>query len=1259
MKKKDRKRIYVKSFALFAIYLILSITIFTAQATAVLNYNISGDFGAEGYARRNNDVISIHTVSDSNVSFITGQGTSRYKEINMTNCQVTGASGSSGSVSCDYMFDPVQIGASVKSIPFTLKQQAGTPGTKNGVIYIDGLAPVANSFTAVKNGTGVLFTYSFTDFLNSNTETICNASGIRSVEINMQGRPVLVYDNSANAQAKNCTVSGSHFQDFSGTYGEYVTYYAKVIDRAGNEYYTDSQQINGDFKAPTIINDFKIMRGSEELTEFSSAGELKVDIHVQIEDSNATSGSVSGDLSELHINPAVNIPYKNISAVCIKDSGNVYNCVFKDILLKPSSEELTIAITAKDSDGNVASLSITKFVTLKNSAGKVLFLGTLKDHCTRDLSTCYASSGVQLLRAEIDTTSSYAKSILNIGVDSQRTFAICRLNSTWECTSVYTVPQDAASFELFIADSNDDYGNKLIAEENIKKTIYVDNIAPTLAGNLTSINSNNNNNCSVAGDELFFTVKISEATSPELKIYANTSAFTTKSFQYGTCMEIQNNEWECKLTIKDFISVPNIVEQKIIIEDLAGNKLSVPYTFRVCKSSSDNPPNVIYAEGLVQKSTPNIDRRTASIMPIKTFIPVSLSVRDGAQVMYISIDKCTSPGSNGLDVMSNGHYFIPAYGKDMTMVLNIGHQDAQLIEGAMTINCSVSARINIGDTVYTRDEKDVFVININTFNQPLGELDQTTQNEINNVKNSLKGLDKSLENYETIVSILETICDISDILVKLDALLQTLKSVVYVICLVIQGYPPTTALAQSLWSGFNQIFSTSDAIIQKYVWPTGENGTAIGYIWKYTCIIYNCRFYTLSGLMEIRSDAKDAIDKIQMNNNNGNPPGTKTSTQEEYYPSENGEPDEDPNWDSNNGLQQKSSTEITEYPGGGSETKTTNYAPDGTVTGSIETTSKEYSSGGSYSTSTERTASGEIQSYNKRYTSADGTSYGESLARNSDGTYTLINSDGSSSIVQLTSESTSGGSSGILGSVFGKKSTPTTNGPVLYNIDESSVGGVSNSINNHYSKWYDPENLQAASQRQNLQSLGQQGALYSDIDRHDWIINPYRSTYYDALCLPATVYNIQKERQIKCMYLSCLQDSQSTGLPVSVCKDLYKVNNCLYIKSAQYELNDNLFAQISKGLVQQSIMYSMGFAVQTVYGSVCAEYIESYGAGELNSKAPYSVGCGLFGVGLKYQEITALLQSPGEVMNNIFKGAGVDDPAKIYDYCQGGQLYAD
>ncbi len=81
--------------------------------------------------------------------------------------------------------------------------------------------------------------------------------------------------------------------------------------------------------------------------------------------------------------------------------------------------------------------------------------------------------------------------------------------------------------------------------------------------------------------------------------------------------------------------------------------------------------------------------------------------------------------------------------------------------------------------------------------------------------------------------------------------------------------------------------------------------------------------------------------------------------------------------------------------------------------------------------------------------------------------------------------------------------------------------------------------------------------IKSEIDTSSWEFNPYRSIHYakSCMCLPGYIYNLKKDRQIKCMYKTCLSENAKVGLPTDSCDAAYKERECLYVDSAQYKLH--------------------------------------------------------------------------------------------------------
>jgi len=1086
MEQKD-KQLLIKQVALFAIYLIVSLIFITAKAMAVLNYDIRGGDDVSGYARSQDDVVTINTTSNGNVSFVLANS----EELPLECSNI----GSSNELSCEYAFaaSDIALSSDVHDISFTLKQDSGTPAARKGQLYIDGAAPRADYFTATPNGTGILFKYSFTDYY-SDSQTMpenpsgCTASGIGSIELNVQGRNVL----SQTISTHNCTVAGEYFASLANTYNDRITYEMNVEDRLGNTYATGLRDdISGDFKAPVIGPDYKIISESTgmELSTLSSSAKIDADIVVNIEDENLDVNSVYADLSSLNINPAMSKSpsYTNAQGTCVKDSTDAtdigYTCTFGNIEVRPASSVLAITVTASDSSSNTATKSITKNIGLVDDAGSVSYIGPLKDHCSSDLSQCYAKPGMQIVQIILDSSSSFNATYLNIGVDSSRAMALCFLNDTlrgtgtnrvWICNGAYSMPSSGTASLFLASDSYDDYGNALVS--SIERTVTIDNTPPALIGTVNAVNSNNND-CSVNGDNLDMTFKIHEASSSELKVYMNTTTFTTEDLQKGSCVLAESgtsDEWDCSISISNFISTPITANTNLMVEDLAGNILSIPQNISVCKSSSTSAPNVVGT--FHQVAIPNIDRRTASKISVQAYVPLTIDVKSGSAIMYLSVDRCTAQGETGLDVMGSGSYFTPNYGSKPMLVLSIGHSGAQLANDSFDVNCTISMRVRSGNTVFTKEQSKNIILHVSTYNNPLGTLDSATLEEIKAVKLHIRDTDSTIKKYQMWDNTLGKLCNIAETIGKINSIAQAIKSVVYGICLVLKVIPVTSAYADKIWKAINTPLSGLHKIVDTFIWPPGTLPTlSVGSAVKTVCMVYTCKHLDIGTYTGMMTDlaTTGAVDVL------------KTSKQ---------------------GVMVSKNM--------------------------IDT-------------------SGQIDNLNN----GDYTSDANREQR----------------------------------AVLGEKYN------ALVNIQKDNV-------------------------------MHTNDMLIDSLNGHQWIVNPYKSIHYDDTCMPAILYNTQKDRQINCMYLRCLNEQLKTGLPKIVCDGSYKMNKCLYLDSAEYLLHgQQTLGVFMSGLGDAFKNALPGLGIETTYLIACKNY---YTQGNDLVKGWRSVACGLAGSVMSMKEILSTFSNP-------------------------------
>jgi len=68
--------------------------------------------------------------------------------------------------------------------------------------------------------------------------------------------------------------------------------------------------------------------------------------------------------------------------------------------------------------------------------------------------------------------------------------------------------------------------------------------------------------------------------------------------------------------------------------------------------------------------------------------------------------------------------------------------------------------------------------------------------------------------------------------------------------------------------------------------------------------------------------------------------------------------------------------------------------------------------------------------------------------------------------------------------------------------------------------------------------------------------DPYKSIHVSrsCLCLPGIVYNMNKDKQIKCIYKNCIKNHATNGLPTTNCDIAYKENQCLYVDGAAWKI---------------------------------------------------------------------------------------------------------
>jgi hypothetical protein len=1319
----------VKYIALAMIYLVLSIVFISANTLAAFSFSISGSNGVNGY-RAAEDSADINTISSYNVSVIDSDGVETEMFCN-----------NNTPINCSY---PIPWASTDNNeFLFTLRHQS-TPSTDYYArLTVDRLAPNI-SFTVTRINTGIKINYTIKDYAYSTVYGNC--SGLDKLEYDADG--VESGTIMLNTTQNTCLREGSFSLAVpSGYYPDYRIALT-ANDNVGNS--NTVENISAlDFQAPNIQENFDIQSSGHPIDTLSTNAEANLDIIVSVEDVNLDTNRVYGDLRKLTTNSIYYSSYKNKTATCSPETDDniTYKCMFPNVMVRPISDTLTINITAFDKDNNYATKGLSKTITLLNDPGQPIFIGPDKSQCTTDLTTCYAHTGTNTFYLELAAGSNYTQNRIKYGINSAvAPFTLCSYKEDkWVCFTPYSV-SGTQTLHLFVAaNSYDDYGNTVPL---IQRNVYVDDEKPEIISSITSSHSS----CAVSGDTMQLTLRAREANSPELKIYVNTTDFTDKEIQQGTCVKDINDEWDCTIDITGFVTATEPYDRDIVIADLAGNKDTASYKFEVCASDSTATPNIITK--ITPQTMPKIDRKTASLISVKTFIPLVITKKPGL-IISMNVENCIGQDDSEMDIMGTGHYIT-----GNNLVLYIGTEGAQL-PNTLEINCTLSARIRSGNSMFQKPEYENVTINIDTYNNPLGTVDAVVTKNIDAQKQRLRDLDSSIETYKGWDKFLGKLCDFADIINNIDTLLQGFKAVFYVVCMALSWL----GLGEGLWTSVSGWMSAFDGIVQTYVWPSGGNLllNPIGFAVKYSCFIYTCKFYKASGLMTLYYDVdgistalatqkarEDEINKVKESQeamdktvdewkNKDKNELSKLNAEETELRKQLEDMANNPNYYNSFYSPEQLETRKTELS---NRLKEIN-SQQNTLGRIYEINNLPIPMGTNLVSSEEFTIGTNKYKFEDGNLLKDGKFYGYVDIRGNiitadghnliDGT---VNYDFNGNIISISPEFD--GNKLPVGKNENIKITKNTQNTNTQNTNSQNTNTpdtnqnpprVSTNLNNPYANELSRYNSRGENIKKetgyfvvtmgniryeilsltkietdfadtiqyvdlknkktdcvkNLAgcsildisgnsivdplddpNLGEYTDDYSKknallykgigtLQDPDWIINPYRSVHYDFACAPAILYNLEKEKQITCMYLSCLQNHSAAGMSTLGCTKRYGLDMCLYVEGAESELNQ--WNVVIQGLLRSGIAWFTGEIVQGLFNElVCETYSINYNAGIIKkpptlADGAYEVGCGLLNVGMRWKQLSAVFEPGG--WKGITEGNRPADPAETKDYCVG------
>ena len=343
-----------KIIALFIITLILTLPIYSAQSLAATVRITSnhGTLGVEDYINAEEDTWTVQaaitgaaqTVLPENVKLRANA------DLNFNTCETSTALGTICS------FETTLSGVSEQRHDFSVEYISEPGAPASGHIFADGSAPVIDINEIKQEESALRVNFVVTENKDSD-------SGIKSITItdenNVELSAVEVTDKKKREYNEKIPLTST----LEGT----KTITIKAVDMLGHEE-SESKEIKVDLVIPIISSIINLTSLNDFIGNVARTTDLKVDV---TENSDVNKNGVTAASSQ--------IEFPSNKAECKRDAMqfDLWHCLWKNVLVKPSAD-ISLQITAIDQFENQAEATLTKTLTLDNSAPEIVFFGTEK-----------------------------------------------------------------------------------------------------------------------------------------------------------------------------------------------------------------------------------------------------------------------------------------------------------------------------------------------------------------------------------------------------------------------------------------------------------------------------------------------------------------------------------------------------------------------------------------------------------------------------------------------------------------------------------------------------------------------------------------------------------------------------------------------------------------------------------------------------------------------------------------------------------------
>ena len=1229
---------YLKFIAILMCWLIISLPVYASSAYAISieNIKVTGADGKEGYVKTMDDTLNIEATISEAI-----KPTEIFVDISSLGV-VNDVFNSCNEKVCTYSHAISSIDSKQHSLTVNVNTESGDSDSNDQKFCADGLGPSVKVTAAGQDKGKLVVKFTATDKAPSG----CAGLGITDVMLFLNGEQFKAMDppfsGDKSTEEYTFVIDKSELSEeiLNGPIDACVEA-TDVLGNSGKGCKTTTSKF--DFTAPDILEETIVVTDENDnvLKYVAGAKEddvdvfTKINVKVNISEENlktsATSSATYADFSALTTKSEKKTQYeKKAPDSCTKEDqlNNIYVCVWKGIEYNGKIEVLNVKFHAEDTAGNKddveATLPVTKY-SGNPVVGRIFIVGKEDQEPVYLAGGSSGNNGYDIGVEISDPVGFNVKKNLKLNLDGFTTNYASLTNDceetsagVWLCKfNVQTKPKYDGDGLIEVATASENDLNKLIDVLNSVEPLKV--VVDSTIPSLVKINEESDKvedqiitsvDCPTSDDELELTFQVTDKNKVNtLAYYEKDNYLSTSDVVPGTCIEGEETfQWECSITITNIIPIPSKkVPIFINVTDASGNTLKIDsLKTDICESETEKAPDFIKSITIDETNynLPSIDKRTLS----QRDLPIILSLKyefynNGNKKVKILSQTLDCPLLSSTKFIDGTDMVIAGTNNDLKDVFfllkqNTLSKDDPNIEwdpetgediNTLFVECTNTMQIQLGLKIFQQVESEKFTIELPLYNLALGEASDSIEDTLSQIEKDISSLGDSAESWELAASILGFLCTIAETLGVINGIVQGIKSVIWGILVAFSWWSG----AEGVWKSVCGIFDWFHGTINQYVWPvnTVPPPFYIGHIFKYICLYAQCKFADptfwgdVAGEYYSMSLNKDVANKYGQNNQ---------KAFAEY-----------------DGL---------EYTDKLPPASTASAAPAPTPASMVQ--------------------DGGVVQVGEDAVKAPTNMYPEQIEPSSYSTSEDPPKGGYTykGITKHKLDSTEALKMSPPNYATGKKFLNT-----VYKLG-SSMGDDELKSDD----FKEPPGLEPDWFSWDREDYTESPGTYSGIAFNPETYDPFRMEAMSYFCPVARAYNLEKEKQLKCIERSCINAAIDSGQPITTCTKLHKAQDCLYIESATAKIMGNAFIQNFIITIIFQVLWGvlLAYAVNLIYTSTCYPYYtpmsNTFCLGPIQTEGAQSTLCGLGMSALALNELIYFYYDITEISDKYYESLNPD-----------------